>query len=104
MIWSKNISTHIGTQQYITYAPCLAARGLTLWPYYWGANDMDNLRQAKTMGQANALLPYGHRIVCKGIGRFVFTLDTYDMAPPEPLSDAIARAADWIELEQALSV
>jgi hypothetical protein len=54
------------------------------------------------MQQANALLPYGHRIVCKGIGRFVFTLDTYSMSPPEGLSQAIARAADWIELEQAL--
>lgn len=63
---------------------------------------MDKLRQAKTMAQANDLLPYGHRIVCKGIGRFVFTLDTYDMAPPEPLRDAIARAADWVEVEQAL--
>ena len=72
------------------------------WPYYWGANDMDNLRQARTMQQANALLPYGHRIVCKGIGRFVFTLDTYSMSPPEPLGDAIARAADWVEVEQAL--
>ena len=63
---------------------------------------MDKLRQAKTVQQANALLPYGHRIVCKGIGRFVFTLDTYSMAPPESLSEAIARAADWIELEQAV--
>jgi len=63
---------------------------------------MDNLRHARTMQQANDLLPYGHRIVCKGIGRFVFTLDTYDMAPPEPLRDAIARAADWVEVEQAV--
>jgi hypothetical protein len=63
---------------------------------------MDQLRHARTMQQANALLPYGHRIVCKGIGRFVFTLDTYSMSPPEPLRDAIARAADWIELEQAV--
>ena len=62
---------------------------------------MNNLRQAKTIAQANALLPYGHRIVCKG-GLFVFQLDSYDMSPPESLSDAIARAADWIEVEQAL--
>jgi hypothetical protein len=63
---------------------------------------MEQLRHARSMQQANELLPYGHRIVCKGVGRFVFTLDTYDMAPPEPLGDAIARAADWVEVEQAL--
>jgi hypothetical protein len=64
---------------------------------------MDQLRHARTMQQANDLLPYGHRIVCKGIGRFVFTLDTYSMSPPEGLSETpYARAADWVELEQAL--